>query len=84
MIVNGKKYDNLKDSLEDVKVQYPFMTLERLKNIQAGRHDRLSNVITIEKIKPEKKDKLKNLLRVLKERHFETYLIVNNVLNSLN
>jgi len=80
MIVNGKKYDNLKDSLEDVKIIYPFMTLERLKNIQAKRTDRLSNCITIEKIEKDKMN-MSKLLKLLKEEDIDTFYKVKKIIN---
>ena len=81
MIINGKKYDSLKDALPDIKSSFPFMTLERLNNIKAGRPDRLSGAISI--VKEEKGEKLsvKKLLRLLEEQDYDTFLKVKNIIN---
>lgn len=82
MIVNGKKYKDLKEALPDVKEKFPFVTLERLNNIFAGRTDRLSNEITIKKVE-KSKNKLNKLLSKLKEEDPEIYSKVKSILNNI-
>lgn len=81
--VNGKLYKNLKEALPDIQQQYPFMSLERLQNIQAGRPDRLSGSVVISqeaKGRSSKADQLGKLLKILKDESPETHAVVQRYL----